>query len=103
TGKPHPSRRRDVVEKHECPERAGRLIGIEEGIHHREPVAQYVGQCDCEQLTVSAALSPPPSPIFHHTGFDVAVLHHDGVVQNRHPSHPPAPVPPASLRPDPPT
>ncbi len=85
------ARARDVVENHEGAERARRLVGVEERVDHGEAVAEHVGERDREQFSAAARVDGgigTAAPVFDHTGFDMAVLYHDGVIEHRHIRHP---------------
>src|SRR5262249_57380300 len=86
----HLTRAYDVVENHEGAERARRLVGIEERVDHGEPVAEHVGERDRKQFAAAAGVDGgigTAAPVFDYAGFDVAVLHHDGVVEHSHIRH----------------
>src|SRR5690349_13299489 len=50
---------RNVVEDHESAERTAALARLEERIDHRQPVAQYVGERDRDQVAAAAARAGP--------------------------------------------
>ncbi len=63
--------------------------GLEERIHHRQPVAEHVGQRHREQIRAAAgdAAVGIAAAVFDDAGFDMAVLDHHGVVEHRHVGH----------------
>ena len=65
-------------------------IGIEEGIDHREAVREEVGQRAGDGLPYVApgdgAVGTAPA-VFDDAALDVAVLHHQRVVEHRHVRH----------------
>jgi hypothetical protein len=78
-----------VVEDHEGAERAGLLARLEEGIDHREAVAEHVRQRHREQFLAAAsdaAVGASPA-VLDDAGFDMAVLDHHGVVEHGHVGH----------------
>src|SRR5437667_2549805 len=69
---------RDMVEDHVGAERAANFGRIEEGIDHRQPVAEHISQSHGQQLIAAAAdaaVDAPPA-ILDDAGLDMAVLDH---------------------------
>src|SRR5260370_36547508 len=80
----------DVVEDHEGADRARVRVGLEEGIDHRQAVAEQVGQGDAEQRTGAVRGSPGLrilAAVFDDAGVDVAVLDHHRIVEHGHVGH----------------
>ena len=72
---------------------------LEEGIDHRQPVAEHVGQRHRHQLVAAAgdaAVGAAPA-VLDDAGLDMAVLHHHGVVEHGHVGHAAVAVPPVEI------